>query len=213
MENLGVLLIFWYGVLHAFGTDHLTAIADFSIGKDKKKTVLITTLFAVGHGLMLFIFAKILESYHISEKILGYGDIISASIIFGIGVYLLFMVFTDRISLQKHIHYGKEHLHISFAKEHNHSGHDTTSAFTVGALMGIGGVRGMLITLGAIEGVSVDFTMVLAFTLGVMTIFVGFGVVILYINKNLLNSKQNLKRVFATAGVISVVVGSNMLIG
>ncbi|WP_241690997.1 hypothetical protein [Sulfurimonas sp. CVO] len=55
--------------------------------------------------------------------------------------------------------------------------------------------------------------MVFAFTLRVMSIFVGFGAVILYINKNLLNSKQNLRRVFAIAGVVSVVVGSNMLIG
>lgn len=213
MENLGLILIFWYGVLHAFGPDHLTAIADFSIGKNKKKTMLITTLFALGHGLSLFVFAKILESTHIEEAILGYGDIISSVVILGIGVYLLFMVFTDRIQLHKHIHNGKEHIHIWLGKEHAHSNSDTSSAFTIGTLMGIGGVRGMLITLGAIEGQSVDFVMVLAFTLGVMSIFVGFGFVILYINQNLLNSKQNLRRVFATAGVISVVVGSNMLIG
>jgi len=212
MENLGLVLIFWYGVLHAFGADHLTAIADFSIGKNTKKTMLITTLFAIGHGLSLFIFAKILESYHISEAILGYGDAISSTVILSIGVYLLFMVFTDRIQLHKHIHNKKEHVHIWFGKEHAHSNTDTTSAFTIGALMGIGGVRGMLITLGAIEGQSVDVMMILSFTLGVMSIFVGFGVVILYINKNLLNSKQNLKRVFATAGVVSIVVGSSMLL-
>lgn len=213
MEHLGLLLIFWYGVLHAFGPDHLTAIADFSIGKNRKKTMLITTLFAIGHGLSLFIFAKLLESYNISENILGYGDIISSMVILSIGVYLLFMVFSDRIQLHRHIHHGKEHVHIWFGKEHTHNNTDTTSAFTIGALMGIGGVRGMLITLGAIEGQSVDFMMVLAFTVGVMAIFVGFGVVILYINQNLLNSKQNLRRVFATAGVVSVVVGSNMLLG
>lgn len=213
MENLGLILIFWYGVLHAFGPDHLTAIADFSIGKNKKKTMLITTLFALGHGMSLFIFAKILESYQIDEAILGYGDVISSIVILSIGVYLLLMVFTDRIQLHKHIHNGKEHIHIWMGKEHAHSNSDTSSAFTVGTLMGIGGVRGMLITLGAIEGQSVDFVMVLAFTLGVMSIFVGFGFVILYINQNLLNSKQNLRRVFATAGVISVVVGSNMLLG
>ncbi|WP_277871741.1 hypothetical protein [Sulfurimonas xiamenensis] len=40
MEHLGLLLIFWYGVLHAFGPDHLTAIADFSIGKNKKRRYL-----------------------------------------------------------------------------------------------------------------------------------------------------------------------------
>ena len=213
MENLGLLLIFWYGVLHAFGPDHLTAIADFSIGKNKKKTILITILFAIGHGLTLFVFAKVLESYNISEAILGYGDTISSVVILGMGLYLLFMVFTDRIQLKKHIHNGKEHLHIWFGKEHEHNNKDVASAFTIGALMGIGGVRGMLVTLGMLEGSSVDLVMVLAFALGVMVIFVGFGMVILYINKNLLNSKQNLKRVFATAGIVSVVVGSNMIIG
>lgn len=211
MENLGLLMIFWYGILHAFGPDHLTAIADFSIGKDKKKTVLITVLFAIGHGLTLFIFAKILESYHISEAILGYGDTISSCVILGMGIYLLFMVFTDRIQLKKHMHNGKEHIHIWFAKEHSHNNSAPASAFTIGALMGIGGVRGMLVTLGMIEGQSVDLIMVLAFALGVMVIFVGFGVVILYINKNLLHSKKNLRRVFATAGVVSVLIGSNML--
>ena len=212
MESLGLMLIFWYGILHAFGPDHLTAIADFSIGKNKKKTILITVLFAFGHGLMLFIFATIINSYNISENILGYGDVISSFVILGMGIYLLYMVFSDQIQLKKHIHKGEEHIHIWFGKEHQHSNNDTASAFTIGALMGIGGVRGMLVTLGLIEGQSVDLVMILTFALGVMVIFVGFGMVILYINKNLLNSKQNLKRVFTTVGVISVVVGSNMLL-
>lgn len=208
-----MLLIFYYGILHAFGPDHLTAIADFSIGKSKKKTMLITVLFAIGHGLTLFIFAKILQSYNISEELLGYGDTISSLVILGIGVYLLFMVFTNRIGLSKHMHEGKEHIHIYFGKEHTHGNTDTASAFTIGALMGIGGVRGMLITLGLIEAGAVDLTMVLAFALGVMVIFVGFGGVILYINENLLHSKKNINRVFATAGVVSVVVGTNMILG
>jgi ABC-type nickel/cobalt efflux system permease component RcnA len=212
MESLGLLLIFWYGVLHAFGPDHLTAIADFSIGKNKKKTIMITVLFALGHGLTLFIFAAILDSYNISENILEYGDVISSFVILGMGIYLLYMVFSDQIQLKKHMHNNEEHIHIWFGKEHQHSSNDTASAFTVGALMGIGGVRGMLVTLGLIEGHSVDLVMVLTFALGVMVIFIGFGIVILYINKNLLNSKQNLRRVFATAGVVSVVVGSNMLL-
>lgn len=213
MEHLGLVLIFWYGVLHAFGPDHLSAIADFSIGKNKKKTMLITVFFAIGHGLTLFIFAKLLESYHISDTILGYGDTISSLVILSMGFYLLYMVFSDKIQLSKHFHDGKEHVHIWFGKEHEHTNKDTVSAFTIGALMGIGGVRGMLVTLGLMQGQSVDLVMVMAFALGVMVIFVGFGVVILYINKNLLNSKQNLRRVFATAGIISVVVGSNMIVG
>ncbi len=213
MESIGLLLIFWYGILHAFGPDHLTAIADFSIGKNRRKTMTITTMFAIGHGVSLFIFAKILETYNISEDILGYGDIISALVIFGMGVYLLFLVFTNRINLNKHVHDGVEHVHIYFGKEHTHSNKDVTSAFTIGTLMGIGGVRGMLVTLGLVEAASVDFSMVLAFTLGVMLIFIGFGAVILYINSNLLKSIKNIKRVFTFAGLVSLVVGSNILLG
>ena len=213
MENLGLLLIFWYGILHAFGPDHLTAIADFSIGKNKKKTMLITTLFAIGHGLTLFIFAKVLESYVISDELLAYGDIISSSVIILMGLYLLYMVYANKINLKKHIHNNKEHIHIYFGSEHTHNTNDSKSAFTIGALMGIGGVRGMLITLGVINGQSVDFTMVFAFTLGVMIIFVGFGMIISYINTNLLTNKKNIRGIFTIAGVVSLVVGSNMLLG
>ncbi len=212
MEYFGLVFIFWYGILHAFGADHLTAIADFSIGKNKRKTMLITLMFAIGHGVSLFIFAKILETYNISDEILAYGDVISASVILGMGIYLLWLVFMDRINLNKHIHDGKEHIHISFGKEHQHSNKDVSSAFTMGILMGIGGVRGMLVTLGMIEASKVDFTLVLSFTLGVMLVFVAFGVCILYINKNLLSSKTNIKRVFTIAGFISVVVGINFLV-
>lgn len=215
MEFLGIILIFWYGILHAFGADHLTAIADFSIGKNKRKTMLITTMFAIGHGISLFIFAKLLETYSLSADILAYGDVVSALVILGMGVYLLFLVYTNRINLNKHIHDGVEHVHIYFGREHSHSNSnkDVTSAFTIGTLMGIGGVRGMLVTLGMVESSSVDFTMVLAFTLGVMLIFIGFGSFILYINKNLLNSKQNIRKIFTTAGIISVFVGTNILLG
>ncbi len=213
--ELSLLLIFWYGILHAFGPDHLTAIADFSIGKNKRKTLLITTLFAIGHGLSLFVFAKVLESVAISEEILAYGDIISATVIIAMGIYLLFMVFTQRIQLGKHTHEGKEHIHIWFGKSHEHSSDNVakTSSLTLGLLMGAGGVRGMLITLGAVQGGSVDFTMVAAFTAGVMLVFGAFGFLMLYVNQNFLGNLTNVRRAFATAGVISLVVGTNILIG
>ena len=210
-HSFGLFIIFWYGILHAFGPDHLTAITDFSIGKDKTKTMLITVLFALGHGSMLFVFAKILETYHISESVLGYGDTISSVVILTMGCYLLYLVIADKIHLKKHVHADKEHIHIYFGKEHAHDKTDTASSFTVGALMGIGGVRGMLITLGAIQGQQVDFSLVLAFTLGVMVVFVGFGGIILYINQTLLHNEKNVRRIFATAGVVSVLVGANML--
>lgn len=212
MESFALVLIFWYGILHAFGPDHLSGIADFSIGKSKKKTFMITSMFAFGHGLSLFVFAKILQTYFISDEVLAYGDMISSLVILGMGVYLLYMVFSDQIHLKKHLHQGKEHIHIWFGDQHSHGSKDTMSAFSVGVLMGIGGVRGMLVTLGVLQNQTLDFMLVGAFTLGVMVVFVSFGSVILYINENLLHSKQNIKRVFVTAGLISVVVGTNMLV-
>jgi cytochrome c biogenesis protein CcdA len=71
----------------------------------------------------------------------------------------------------------------------------------------------MLITLGVINGQNVDFTMVLAFTLGVMIIFVGFGIIISYINANLLTNKKNISFIFTATGVMSLLVGLNMLLG
>lgn len=210
--EFSLLLLFWYGILHAFGPDHLTAIADFSIGKDKKRTMLITMLFAIGHGLSLFIFAKILENLAISEEILAYGDLISGSIILAMGFYLLFMVATNRIHLKKHLHQGKEHIHIWFGKEHTHQENIAKgSSFTMGLLMGAGGVRGMLVTLGAVGSGNVDMTMVFAFTAGVMIIFVGFGLVIAYLNEHLLDNLKNIRRAFASAGVVSLLVGSSVL--
>lgn len=211
--ELSLLIIFWYGILHAFGPDHLTAIADFSIGKDKRKTLMITVLFAVGHGLGLFVFAKLLSTMKISEELLAYGDIISASVIIMIGAYLLFMVATNRIQLRKHMHEGKEHIHIWFGKSHEHTKVDSSSSFSLGVLMGIGGVRGMLITLGAVQGGEVGMAMVLAFTAGVMLVFMAFGFLMLYINQNFLGSLSNVRRAFTTAGIVSLLVGGNILLG
>lgn len=212
--EIGLMIIFWYGILHAFGPDHLTAIADFSIGKEAKKTFMIVGAFAVGHGLMLFMFAKLLQSFSIPESVTAYGDVIASSVILFIGIYLLYMVYSNKIHLHSHIHDNKKHIHIWFGKEHEHQASGGgTSAFGVGVLMGIGGVRGMLVTLGMMQGQSIDFTMILAFILGVMVVFMAFGWVILWINKDILTNIKNVRRAFATVGAISVVVGANMLLG
>ncbi len=216
MGSLSLVLIFWYGILHAFGPDHLTAIADFSIGKSKKKTFFITLAFAIGHGMSLFIFAKLLESINISEEILRYGDLISSSVIIAIGLFLLYMAATDKINVGWHEHEGQKHIHIWFGKEHSHDDAElkgrVASALTIGALMGIGGVRGMLVTLSAIAHNEVNLLMVLSFTLGVALVFLIFGYFLGLVNENLMKTKQNVRVAFAIAGTISLAVGSSMLV-
>ena len=211
--EIGYLLIFWYGVLHAFGPDHLTAIADFSIGKSLKKTMAVTLLFAVGHGVMLFVFAKLMQMYLVTEMMTRYGDIISSSVIIAMGLYLLYMVARNRIQLNKHMHENREHIHIYFGQKHSHSTRTAPlSALGLGALMGIGGVRGMLVTLGMLNGSAIEWYVVLAFVMGVSLVFVTFGVAILYLNKRLLTNITNVRRAFMIAGVVSVAVGTNMLL-
>ncbi len=212
MEN-GLIIIFWYGILHAFSPDHLTVIADFSIGKSRKKAVSITFLFALGHGVTLLLFAKLLQFYDIPEEVTNYGDLLSSSVIIMMGTYLLYMVITDRIQLGFHSHEGREHIHIWFGRSHEHKSKlAPLSAFGVAALMGMGGVRGMLVTLGMLEGQNIDLVIVLSFILGVTTLFLAFGLLILYVNNNLLGTKANVRKTFAAVGTLSVVVGSQMLL-
>jgi ABC-type nickel/cobalt efflux system permease component RcnA len=168
--------------------------------------------FAIGHGVMLFLFAKILQHIETSESITAYGDSISASVIILMGIYLLYMVANDRVQLRKYMHEDKEHVHIWFGKEHTHSNKDMTSAFALGSLMGIGGVRGMLVTLSLVGTQDVTLNMVAVFSIGVMLVFMSFGLIILYINQNLLSSKESVRVAFALAGATSIIVGSNILI-
>lgn len=205
-------IIFWYGLLHAFGPDHLVAIADFSIAKERKKALLIVAAFALGHGIALFVFAKLLQAYALSPALLEYGDFISSLVIIFMGIYLLYLVAADRIHLRVHQHARTEHIHIWFGQKHAHSEKMASiSVFGIAALMGIGGVRGMLVSLGALQAEAVDMTMILFFVLGVSTVFVLFGLLVLFVNRNFLGSIKSVRRIFATAGVLSIAVGGSML--
>lgn len=208
--EFGLLIIFWYGVLHAFGPDHLTAIADFSIGRQRRKVMMVTLGFAVGHGVSLYLFALLLSSMDIPEGWLAYGDVVAASVIILMGLYLLYLVFSDRIHVSKHEHNGREHIHVWFGKEHHHRrpffGWLSTSAM-LGILMGMGGARGMLVSLSAISGQDVSGWMVLSFTLGVALVFMVFGALLAVLNTRLLSSKKWLNGSFTLAGVVSCLVG------
>jgi ABC-type nickel/cobalt efflux system permease component RcnA len=210
--EVSILFVFWYGLLHAFGPDHLTAIADFSIGRQRKKVMLVTLGFALGHGLSLYLFSLVLASVPGIEGWLVYGDIVAASIIMLMGLYLLFLSFSNRIHVAKHYHAGKEHIHIWFGKHHNHPQEPKflswlSASTMIGIMMGVGGVRGMLITLSAISHQAVSGWMILSFTLGVALVFIAFGVVISVLNERLLNSKAWLRGGFIAVGFMSCFVG------
>lgn len=217
--EVGLLLIFWYGVLHAFGPDHLTAIADFSIGKRPRQTFLITLLFALGHGLTLYFFAKLLAQFPILAQYSDVGDLVSASVIMLMGCYLLYLALSERLFLWFHAHHEasahSSHLHLGTDKLHHHQmvKPGALPALSLGVLMGIGGVRGMLVTLGLVGQQEIGLSVVGVFALGVMVVFMVFGVLLLGVNRFLLGSPRRIKGVFSLLGVTSIVVGGRILWG
>jgi len=214
--EVGLLICFWYGILHAFSPDHLCAIIDFSLGKSKKTCLLLTIAFALGHGLVLLIFAQLISLIFLSEQQIElftyYADMITGFVLLSFGLYLLFMVLSDQIQLSKHVHNGQEHVHISFGKNHLHDNNLTKTAFSLGSLMGMGGVRSLLISLSLVSVQESYISLVVFFALGVMAVFICFGFILLYINQSLLNNNKNVQIAFGSAGLSSVLFSVNLLI-
>ena len=208
-----LLIIFYYGILHALGPDHLSAIALFSIGKKKKQAILLSLLFAVGHGITLFLLALAIEHFA-NDSLLKYGDIISSSVILLMGLYLVYLAATNKIRINNHFHYedGKKHHHTHIYYENEHL-HDKSLLVSLGLLMGVGGLRGMLVTLTVISHQTVGFEMVIAFILGISLVFLLFGYLIYLINARLIQSASSLRYAVSSVGLISIAIGTINLSG
>jgi len=207
--EFSLLIIFYYGILHALGPDHLSAIALFSIGKKKKETFLLSILFATGHGLMLYLLALFVGQVA-NESILQYGDVISSGVILLMGLYLVYLAITNKIRIDNHEHNTHKHTHIYYQNAHLH---DKSMLVTLGVLMGVGGLRGMLVTLSIISHQSVGIEMILAFILGVSIVFILFGYLIYLINSNFIRSANALRYGILSVGLISVAIGTYNLAG
>ncbi|BBP45186.1 hypothetical protein THMIRHAS_05590 [Thiosulfatimonas sediminis] len=219
MLEAGFVIVFFYGMLHAFGPDHLTAIADFSIGRERARVFKVALGFAIGHGVSLYLFALLLQQFNLSEALLAWGDIAAVSLLIVMGAYLLYLVAADRIHVGQHAHNGHEHIHVWYGKSHEHarqSGATTKkgwiAAATLGVLMGIGGARGMLVSLAALSEQAVTPMMIVSFTLGVAIIFVVFGFALMLVNKRLMQSQKLLRGGYAVMGATSMGVGSFLLL-
>lgn len=207
--DFGLLVIFYYGILHALGPDHLSAIALFSIGKNKKETFILSLLFALGHGIMLYLLALFIGQI-VNESILQYGDTISSAVIILMGLYLVYLALSNKIRIDHHKHTSDDHTHIYYKDAHLH---DKGVLLSLGLLMGVGGIRGMLVTLSVISHQNVGVEMILAFILGVSTVFLLFGYLIYLINANLIKSANALRYGIFTVGLLSISIGTYNLTG
>jgi len=204
-----LLIILYYGMLHALAPDHLSAIAIFSVGKDKKESLLLSLLFAFGHGLTLYFLALFIE-YIADDSLLQYGDFISGIVIILMGGYLIYLAASNKVRINKHKHGNEQHTHIYYADAHLH---DKGLLFSLGLLMGIGGIRGMLVTLSIVSHHTVNIDMVLAFVAGVSIVFLLFGFLIYLINEFLAVSENAFRFAIAFVGFVSVSIGTYNLSG
>lgn len=207
--DFGLLIILYYGILHALGPDHLSAIALFSIGKNKTETFVLSLLFALGHGTMLYLLALFVGQIA-DESILQYGDTISSAVIILMGLYLVYLAITNKIRIDQHKHSADHHTHIYYKDAHLH---DKSMLLSLGLLMGVGGIRGMLVTLSVISHQSVGLEMILAFIVGVSIVFLLFGYLIYLINENLIKSTNALRYGILTVGLTSISIGTYNLSG
>lgn len=207
--EFSLLIILYYGILHALGPDHLSAIALFSIGKNKKETFLLSLLFALGHGLMLYVLALFVGEI-VDDSLLEYGDVISSGVILLMGLYLIYLAMTNKIRIDNHEHESHKHTHIYYKDAHFH---DKSMLVSLGLLMGVGGIRGMLVTLSVVSHQAVGLEMLLAFIAGVSIVFLLFGYFIYLINTNFLRSANALRYGIFTVGLISVLISTYNLSG
>jgi len=207
--EFSLLIILYYGILHALGPDHLSAIALFSIGKNKRDTLLLSLLFALGHGFMLYLLALFVEQIA-SDHLLQYGDVISSFVIVMMGTYLVYLALTNKIRVDNHKHDSHTHTHIYYQDAHLH---DKSMLLSLGLLMGVGGIRGMLVTLSVISHQSVGIEMIFAFIVGVSIVFLLFGYLIYLINENLIRSANALRYGILSVGILSIGIGTYNLSG
>lgn len=204
-----LLIIMFYGILHALAPDHLSAIALFSIGKHQKETLFITLLFAFTHGFILYIMAITID-YIADEIILQYGDAISSLVILLMGSYMIYLALSNNIRMDTHHHQERKHTHIYYKHAHRH---DETMLFTLATLMGVGGLRGMLVTLSIVSHHSIGVEMILAFVIGVGIVFISFGYILFLVNIQLSHSKYALRYGILSVGIVSVAVATFNLQG
>jgi cytochrome c biogenesis protein CcdA len=170
---------------------------------------MISLLFALGHGTMLYLLALFVSEVA-DDSILQYGDTISSAVILLMGLYLVYMALSNKIKIDHHAHDSEHHTHIYYDNSH---GHDKGMIVSLGLLMGIGGIRGMLVTLSIISHQQVGIEMILAFIVGVSIVFLLFGYLIYMINSRLIHSANTLRYGILFVGILSMSIGTYNLAG
>jgi len=181
-----LIVIFFFGVLHGLGPDHLAAITVFGSrgGRQLHRLTFFSLRFALGHALVLAIagllatFGKSLMPSYMEARF----DIAGGILLVGAGLFLIAGLLAGKFRLHTHSHqhlagsHKHFHLHVRDAHKHNHS--HGLMAVLLGVFFALGGFRALLtvtpIALAPALGQSA--LRIMAFTLGIIAAMVAYGV-------------------------------------
>jgi len=181
-----LIVIFFFGVLHGLGPDHLAAITVFGSrgGKQLHRLTFFSARFALGHALVLAIagvlakFGKSLMPSYMEARF----DIAGGVLLVGAGLFLIAGLLAGKFRLHTHQHqhpvgsHKHFHLHLSDPNKHQHS--HGMMAVLLGAFFALGGFRALLMVapIALAPALGQSALRIMAFTLGIIAAMVSYGV-------------------------------------
>lgn len=177
--------IFFAGVLHGLGPDHLAAITAFGSagGRDASRVVFFSTRFALGHAAVIAAagllgkFGRLLLPALWEHRF----EVASGWLLVLTGIALFAGLMTGRISLHAHPHqHGPaphKHFHLHWLGSQRHAHGHGTAATVLGAMFALGGVRGLLavVPIALAQTLAVSLLRIGAFVVGIVVAMVSYG--------------------------------------
>jgi nickel/cobalt exporter len=202
---------FGLGLIHALDADHIMAVSSLSMTSggtpwDLKRILGFCLLWALGHGAVLLSLTLLfvvlgfnLPSIipYVAEKIIGVLLIV-------IGSWIIFSLFTQKITLRLHSHNSLTHFHITQTgnRQHNHQ------PVLIGITHGVAGSAPVLALVPAVTQDSLKLSVfyVLLFSLGVLLSMLAFGFFMGHLQKWIAGFGQRLFQV-SQAMVAALAIG------
>ena len=195
-----IAILFFTGILHGLGPDHLAAITAFgaAAGRDFRRVVFFAVRFAAGHAVVLAVAGLLgkFGSMLLPEKWESRFEISAGALLIFTGLLLLCALVFGKIRVHSHHHehsgetHHHFHLHAVSLQKHEHV-HGTV-AVGLGALFAMGGARSLVTVLPIAFGHTLmqSLLRVAAFSMGIVISMVTYA----WITQFALNRISNMAR-------------------
>lgn len=216
------------GIRHGFDLDHIAAISDI-VSSQKKSlfSFVYSTLYALGHGMMVIVLGSLLlmvgQSLPKSADEV-FGKVVGATLII-LGIYVLFSIFKDKQNFKLKskwmlifdaIKFGYHRLLHNFTLSHHHpkfkeEKYGSSTAFGIGMIHGVGAetpsqIGAFLVLLGIGGGVKAILFLIF-FVLGIFISNLIVAGLSLYGYRKLLQNQKIYIGIGSVTAIFSIVLG------